>query len=77
MIDLDITIETITDELELELDSSGVIPEPYEGPYTVTPVFRDQVLETTDLLMTDDITVKEIPVAEVSNPAGGVTLTIG
>lgn len=77
MIDLDITIENVTDEIELEIDSSGYIPETYDGPYEVTPDFNDQVLETEDLLMSDDVIVKEIPVAEVSNPAGGLTLTIG
>lgn len=88
MTDLDIRVENIQEEielelvmdvseLELELDSSGYIPETYDGPYEVTPDFEDQVLETEDLLMSDDVIVKEIPVAEVTNPAGGLTLTIG
>lgn len=50
---------------------------PYEGPYEVIPDFIDQTLETATKIMSDDVVVKEIPVAEVSNPAGGVTLTIG
>ena len=88
MTDLDIRVENIQEEielelvmdvseLELELDSSGYIPETYDGPYEVIPDFEDQVLETEDLLMSDDVVVKEIPVAEVSNPAGGLTLTVG
>ena len=50
---------------------------PYEGPYEVIPDFIDQTLETATKIMSDDVVVKEIPVAEVSNPAGGLTLTIG
>ena len=88
MIDLDITIETLVQELELELESAGgelelelespgYIPPMYEGPYMVTPDFTSQVLETAEKMMSDDVIVDEIPVAEVTNPAGGLTLTVG
>ena len=77
MIDLDITIETIEQELELELETPGYVPPTYEGPYVVTPDFTDQVLETAEKMMSDDVIVNEIPVAEVTNPAGGLTLTVG
>lgn len=77
MIDLDIMIEMTEQELELELETPGYTPPIYEGPYEVTPNFTDQVLETAEKMMSDDMVVKEIPVAEVSNPAGGLTLTIG
>ena len=49
----------------------------YGGPYEVTPHFFEQVLETKEKLMTDDVTVEVIPAHEVTNPAGGVTVTIG
>ena len=49
----------------------------YEGPYEVTPIFEDQRLETKRKSMSDDITVLAIPIYEVSNPQGGVTVTIG
>ena len=49
----------------------------YEGPYSVTPQFEDQVLETKDKLMLDDVTVDAIAVSSVSNPAGGRTVYIG
>lgn len=49
--------------------------DPYEGPYVVIPKRRDQVLATKDKDMTDDVTVKEIPWTEVSNPTG-ITFTI-
>ena len=49
----------------------------YEGPYRVTPIFADQVLETAQKLMLDDVTVLEIPVAKTTNIGGGYTVTIG
>ena len=49
----------------------------YDGPYEVTPRFYEQTLETKNKLMTDDVTVEIIPAHEVTNPAGGLTVTIG
>lgn len=54
-----------------------VYPTPYEGEYTVVPTFSEQVLETAGKSMRNDVTVEEIPVHRVSNPAGGVTVSIG
>ena len=52
--------------------------ETYGGTYDVTPkVNVDQILETKDKLMEDDVTVHEITIASVSNPSGGTTVTIG
>ena len=73
----------ITDETEAclemgtELIISGVIPE-YDGPCEVTPkINAEQTLRTRDMRMPDDVTVHQITVAEVSNPQGGKTVTIG
>lgn len=50
----------------------------YEGAYDVTPrVNEPVVLHTKAKRMNDDVTVKKIPQYEVSNAAGGKTLTIG
>ena len=50
----------------------------YNGPYTVTPLAGDEViLETEDKLLLENVTVLEIPYAEVSNLQGGYTVTIG
>lgn len=49
----------------------------YDGPYEVTPRFHEQTLKTKNKLMTDDVTVEVIPAHEVTNPAGGLTVTIG
>lgn len=69
-----------TENFESEILSiSGVSDiEIYEGIYEIIPsVFEKQILETKNKKMTDDVTVKEIPYAEVSNEAGGETITIG
>lgn len=51
---------------------------PYDGPYAVTPAtYREQVLATKNRSMREDVTVGKIPVYEVSNVTGGLTLTIG
>ena len=50
--------------------------ENYEGSYTVTPKVSEQLLETKQRLMTDDLTIKGIPIYEVSNSSGGMTVYI-
>ena len=55
----------------------GTVYPPYSGPHEVVPDFIDHTLETRETLVMDDITVREIPVAEVENLAGGYTVTIG
>ena len=49
----------------------------YDGPYEVTPRLDDQVLETHDKTMTDDVTIYEIPITYTTNPHNGVTVLIG
>lgn len=49
----------------------------YEGDYEVTPRVDEQTLSTADKLMSADVTIKQIPYAEVSNIQGGKTVTIG
>ena len=54
----------------------GVMPEIYTGAYQVTPkAFEETILDTDNKLMTDDVTVYEIPYAETSNTYG-TTVTI-
>lgn len=55
---------------------SGTLP-PYEGSYIVTPRKVEQVLETNDKRMTDDVTIEAISYIEVGNLGGGTTATIG
>lgn len=55
--------------------SGGIPVTPYEGEYTVIPSTSEQVLYTNGLLMEDNVTVTEIPYAEVSN-IYGTTISI-
>ena len=49
----------------------------YDGEYVVTPSSDEQVLKTAKKSLNEDIKVKKIPYFEVSNNAGGTTVTIG
>lgn len=51
--------------------------EAYEGSYVVTPRTSEQTLPTQNTVLIDDVTVHKIPYSEVSNNAGGTTVTIG
>lgn len=59
------------------LNNTGNNAEKYTGSYTVKPLVSEQTLATKDKVMTDDVTVLEIPYSEVSNNEGGCTVTIG
>ena len=51
---------------------------PYTGQYAVTPsISGEQVLETKDRYMTDNLVVLEVPYSEASNTADGITVYIG
>ena len=49
----------------------------YEGEYIIEPSFEKQVLDTTKKSLYEDITINEIRQTEVTNPSGGLTITIG
>ena len=42
----------------------------YPGPYVVIPKVIEQVLPTENLIMREDVIVKEVPYEEVSNEWG-------
>ena len=48
----------------------------YKGEYNVVPARREQVLETQNKLLKENITIIEIPYSEVSNLGGGNTFYI-
>lgn len=63
-------------ELVLKLDE-GSMPDPYNGEYIIYPkVDMEQQLKTKNKSMSDNVTVMEIPVSEVSNESG-TTFIIG
>lgn len=49
----------------------------YEGDLEIVPTFADQTLDTSGLLLEEDIKIEQIPIARVSNNAGGMTVIIG
>lgn len=50
----------------------------YTGVTLVTPLAdTEQVLDTAQKLLLDDITVEKIPYTEVTNLSGGLTVSIG
>ena len=61
-------LQTLTGTLSV---MSGASPaDYYPGPYEVTPAVYEQSLGTARKMMRDDVTVHEIPYAEVSNVYG-------
>lgn len=68
----------IRQEVSLGSGSSGSFSgfPKYEGSYQVTPKVDEQILPTEKKLMTDDLTVEEIPIYESSNESGR-TIIIG
>ena len=51
--------------------------ETYEGPYTIRPEIDEQIMETNNKLMTDDVTIQAIPYHSVDNAEMGQTVIIG
>jgi len=76
---LDISVSTGDMEIDIGMSDSGGGKLPtYEGEYVVIPKpFTEQVLETKNKSLVDDVTVLEIPYSEVTNPEGGITANIG
>lgn len=63
-----------TDFGEIFVVGTGEI---YDGEYEVTPRVYQQILETKDKLMQDDVIVHVIPIAKTLNTSNGYTATIG
>ena len=76
--DLDLELE-VSPEINLTIEEGGGgAPLPYyEGSYQVRPRKVEQILETKNKSMSDDVTVEAINYSEVSNPQGGLTANIG
>lgn len=51
--------------------------ESYTGPYQITPRTYEQSFDTTQKKMNQNLTIREIPYAPVTNSSGGITVTIG
>ena len=66
-------------DLDVDMGQVMEVPTapPYLGEYEVIPKFTEEVLETKNKLMKDNVVVYPIEVARVSNPSGGTTVYIG
>lgn len=58
------------------IDMRAIPVEDYDGPYSAVPSWSDQTFSTADRYMTDNFEVSSILELEVTNDAGGLTLTI-
>ena len=62
---------------DVTINGSTETHETYFGPYEVIPLaFTDQILETNNKIMTDDVTVFKVPYHETSNLFDGKTAYI-
>lgn len=51
--------------------------DPYDGEYDITPKVEAQTMPTKEKIMLEDVTIRAIPYAEVTNQSNGKTVTIG
>lgn len=77
MIEVDVSADQLEFEVEVETKIEVVSGDTYKGDYRSVPQFYEQTYATRNKLMKEDFVVEEIPQSEVSNPSGGLTLTIG
>ena len=61
----------------IQVNAGGEFIPTYEGDYIVIPSVEPQSLSTKNTKMAQDLGIAAIPYAEVSNTAGGTTVTIG
>lgn len=67
-----------TNGTEFEYSIQNGVVYYYDGEYEVTPMpYTSQILPTANLVMHNNVNIREIPYSEVSNLSGGVTATIG
>ena len=74
----DIKLEVNDQEINAEFGQFQVVTDApvYDGPYSVTPQMEAQTLPTKAKLMSEDVTINEIPIYRVSNTSGGTTVYI-
>ncbi len=70
-------VEIETDFSELTYVTEYIGGDPYQGKYEVIPTVEEQILQTKEKVLADDIKILEIPYYDVSNTAGGSTVYIG
>lgn len=75
-----LSVELDIPEYEAELyraSAGGETAERYSGEYEVTPKAKEEtVLGTKNKLMTDNVTVKKVPIYKTANSQNGTTVYI-
>lgn len=78
---IDVTFQANTRPFDIKFEHFQKVTieatEYYKGEYKITPKTESQTLATAQKKMSDNLVVKAIPYYEVSNTAGGTTVTIG
>ena len=79
--DTEMEVQFIQTHCDFRMDFGEVtlirVDKVYDGEYDVIPRVYQQILETKDKLMLDDITVQIIPLVKTINQSNGYTVTIG
>lgn len=77
-LDIRIEVNRTWKTIDFAVEKGGAAYPEYEGPYEVTPaLYWQQRLATRKRSMEEDVLVGSIPISEVSNPQGGITVLIG
>lgn len=79
IIEVNMSVGTTYEDVGMSIGAEYSMTEgdPYDGAYEVTPRVYAQSLDTDGKLMSDDVTVHEIPITRTTNPQGGQTVLIG
>lgn len=80
MVSLTIDVVPVINDIEITIDNVNRVPtevfEKYQGDYEVIPKRETQILNTKEKVMSDDVTIREIPFYQTSNLSGGTTCYI-
>ena len=76
--DIELSASNTGKNINMQVEKRTDYHENYTGQYVVDPsIYYQQRLETEDKVMLHDVLVNAVSVAEVTNPQGGKTITIG
>lgn len=71
-----VKVNNVRNKIEAESNVRVGGGDPYTGAYTVIPSTSQQVLDTKFKVLSDDVTVTEIPYIETVNESDGITVSI-
>lgn len=76
--DIEISVSKRRKYMSMSIEKSMTPVPEYDGPYNVVSrLYYGQALPTEGKKMVHDLVVDPVPIHEVSNPMGGITVTIG